>query len=301
MNYFPVGGVSGKIKVDGEKVDLRNIKLVAANVEDTAFTSTPYRFYDGSVVVLDGEIHILGSQTHGSDWTYYNTHYKWKDGTWVQVSTLPYSFAAGAAVVLNGEIHILGGYNGNYLGHYKWDGSTWTEASILPYTGRWIKAVVLNGEIHLLGTYDSPNTQKHYKWDGNTWTEVSTLPYGFDYGSAVVLNNEIHALGIANGGYHYKWDGSTWTKVSDLPSEFKQIHFPSVVLNNEIHIFNNYHYKWDGSTWSGTNIHTSQQICNGGAAVYENGIHVIGGGTNNSGSSNHNRLHVKRFVVSINS
>lgn len=306
MNYFPVSGVSGKIKVDGEKVDLKDIELVTASAEDKMFALLPHNFNEGSVVVLNGEIHILGSQIYnGSSRTYYNTHYKWDDGTWVQVSTLPYTFAAGAAVVLNGEIHILGGYNN--AGHYKWNGSTWTQASNLPYAGRWVKAVVLNDEIHLLGAYDSPDTQKHYKWDGSVWTEVSTLPYGFTYGTAVVLDNEIHALGIgiANADYHYKWDGSTWEKVSDMP--FVSQRGSAVVLDDEIHYMgydgSNKHYKWNGSTWEQLpKIYISGITWNfmcGGAAVYENGIHVMGGSSNNYGSKFHARLQVKNFTISV--
>ena len=93
-------------------------KIVDEQVSGCVSESTlPYDFYNGSAVVYNNEIHILGSS--GSDST---KHYKYNGTSWVSVSTLPYSFSNGSAVVLNNEIHILGGNSGsgssNYTSHY---------------------------------------------------------------------------------------------------------------------------------------------------------------------------------------
>jgi N-acetylneuraminic acid mutarotase len=50
------------------------------------------------------------------------------------------------------------------------------------------------------------------------------------------LNNGIHILGVGSGGTtkHSKWDGSRWISVSTLPYDFAG--GSAVVYNNEIHI-----------------------------------------------------------------
>lgn len=150
----------------------------------------PYEFYYGSAVVLDGEIHILGSWSGNS-----KQHYKWDGTSWTEVSTLPYEFYDGPAVVLDGEIHILGGYSSTF--HYKWDGESWSQVSTLPYVFWQGSAIVLNDEIHIFGGYYG--RRHHYKWDGTSWIEVSTIPYEFYRGSAAVLNGEIYIFGGQSG------------------------------------------------------------------------------------------------------
>ena len=231
----------------------------------------PYEFYYGSAVVLDGEIHILGSWS-GSG----KQHYKWDGTSWTEASTLSRSFYNGSAVVLDDEIHILGGGNSSTQ-HYKWDGTSWTEVSTLPYGLYGGSAVVLDGEIHILGgTYDSTY---HYKWDGESWTEVSTLPYEFYDGSAVVLDGEIHILGGYSSTSHYKWDGTSWTEVSTLPYGFWQ--GSAIVLNDEIHTFGGYygrrnHYKWDGESWVQVST-IPYEFYRGSAAVLNGEIYIFGG------------------------
>ena len=242
-------------------------------------STLPYNFHNGCVVVLNGEIHILGSSDSVSTQQY---HYKFDGSSWISVSTLPYYFYGGDAVVLNNEIHILGSSrNGYRRHHYKWDGSSWTSVSTLPYDLYGSEVVVLNGEIHILGSGDSNCANLHYKWDGSSWTSVSTLPYSFSYASTVVLNNEIHILGSYNSSSytkHYKFDGSSWTSVSTLPYNLGQ--GSTVVLDNEIYILGGRdnttkHYKWDGNSW--TSVSTlPYNFVYGSAVVFDSGIHILG-------------------------
>ena len=198
-------------------------------------STLPYSFYQGSAVVLDGEIHILGSNIGGS----YTKHYKYSNGEWIPVSTLPYNFYAGSAVVLDGDIHILGSNSsgsGNRVKHYKYSNGSWTEVSTLPYDFYYGSAVVLDGDIHILGGISNYNYTKHYVYFNGRWMNVSTLPYSFYEGSAVVLDGEIHILGtnsIGNYTKHYKSIG-TWTEVSTLPYNFYDGF--AVVLDGDIHI-----------------------------------------------------------------
>ena len=175
------------VKVDGTVVT-EDLNLVSI-LMDLKMGDLPYEFTDGSAVVLNNEIHILGGYVNGT----YGKHYKFNGSSWVQVSTLPFSFYRGSAVVLNGEIHILAGLGeSSNAKHYKFNGSSWTSVSTLPYSFDSSSAVVLNNEIHTLGSFN------HYKFNGASWVQVSTLPYSFTNGSAVVLNGEIHILGNNN-------------------------------------------------------------------------------------------------------
>ena len=142
----------GKTNLSGNKVKINNVKVVKKTeliyggekinryYDNYALLpndnpALPYSFYNGSAVVYDNELHILG----GSDSQ--TSHYKLNGSKWTSVSTLPYSFYGGGAVVYNNEIHILGG-DGNKTGHYKWDASSWTSVSTLPYNFFYDGAVV---------------------------------------------------------------------------------------------------------------------------------------------------------------
>ena len=174
-----------------------------ATVSNKELPDLLYISYGGAAVVLNNEIHIMGS----SNQTGYQTkHCKYDGSSWVEVSTLPYAFASGSAVVYNNEIHILGSSSNN-TPHYKWDGSTWTSVSTLPYGfNNNNSAVICRDEIHILGSTNwSDGLRSHYKWDGTNWVELSPLPVEFSNGSAVVYDDEIHIMAPQSSGKaHYK-------------------------------------------------------------------------------------------------
>lgn len=249
-------------------------------------STLPYDFNNGSIVVLDNEIHILSSNNS----TYELCHYKWNGSTWESVSTLPYKCARRQSVVLNNEIHILGSDNSTYeKSHYKWNGSSWKSVSTLPQSTYGSSIVILNNEIHILGGYND-YTKNHYKWNGSTWSSVSTLSYDFSRGGAVVYRNEIHILGTSYTDYyrnHYKWNGSSWEFVSQM---YTFNDGSVVVYNNEIHAMGSYessyrahHQKYGGgSTWD--NVSTlPYSFINGKAVVCSNQIHILGGSGNTIG------------------
>ena len=114
MAYFKCGSGSGNVvEIDGVEYD-GDLKLKSDKLDIQK--QLPYNFNRGSAVVLNGEIHILGSD----DSSCYTKHYKWNGTSWVSVSTLPYDFWLGSAVVYNNEIHILGGTDSstNQIKHY---------------------------------------------------------------------------------------------------------------------------------------------------------------------------------------
>ena len=144
-------------------------KYVDEQVSGGVSVSTlPYKFYRGSAVVLNNEIHILGgSSSSGGGSSYSTKHYKFNGTSWESVSTLPYNFSTGSAVVLNDEIHILGSiyYDSGYLyakKYYKFDGSSWIDAHALPYEFHSGSAVVLNDAVHILGGGSSSYNTNHY-------------------------------------------------------------------------------------------------------------------------------------------
>ena len=60
MNYFRCGNGSGSsVIIDGKEVDEVTLESVLAN-ENKSISTLPYSFYNGSAVVLNDEIHILG-------------------------------------------------------------------------------------------------------------------------------------------------------------------------------------------------------------------------------------------------
>ena len=166
MAYFRCGGGGGaKVYLDGKEVN-ENMSLVT-NYMDIKVSTLPYSFGHGSAVVLNNEIHILGS----SSTNYKTKHYKWNGSSWTSESTLPYGFYNGSVVVLNNEIHILGSASTyEERKHYKWNGSSWTRVSTLPWDFGYGSAVVLNNENHILGGYGS--LTNHYIINMKIYKEV---------------------------------------------------------------------------------------------------------------------------------
>ncbi len=242
----------------------------------------PYSFYDGSAVVYNDKIYILGGYGYSS------RHYSYDGTSWTR-STLPYNFYRGSAVVFNNKIHMLGSYNSDYYtSHYSYDGTSWTSESTLPYNFYQGSAVVYNNKIHILGGGNSSSTYtKHYYYNGTNWVEKSTLPFNFCMGSAVVFNNKIHILGSYNtGNYtkHYSYNGTNWTEESTLPYDFYG--GSAVVFNNKIHILGNYvysnttrHYSYDGTSWTSEST-LPYNFGLGSAVVFNNKIHILGSNVN---------------------
>ena len=242
----------------------------------------PYEFNQGSAVVYDGEIHILGSVIS----EYRTSHYKWDGTEWVEVGVIPYEFYYGSAVVYNNEIHILGGSRSSSgrTKHYKWDGSNWTSVSTLPYVFEKCVAIVYDNEIHIMGSRDSSNYTSHYKWNGSAWSEVGKLPYSFYTASGFIYNNEIHVLGSYDSNYetaHYKYDGSSWTSVNTLPQKLSNGH--ALVVGTDIYMIQwDEFYKYDGTSWH-TCPYVPANVYDGRSVVLDGNIYVMGSSISENG------------------
>lgn len=294
--------IQGDTNCYAQFYDLREIKdswaTIAANVANGTATSKyaigafktldigevslPYDFNQGSAVVYNGEIHILGSVIS----EYRTSHYKWNGIEWVEASTIPYEFYYGSAVVYNNEIHILGGSSSSTARtkHYKWDGSKWTSVSTLPYVFDKGVAIVYDNEIHIMGSRDSSNYTSHYKWNGSAWSEVGKLPYSFYTASGFIYNNEIHVLGSYDSKYetaHYKYDGSSWTSVSTLPQKLSNGH--ALVVGTDIYMIQwDEFYKYDGTNW-GMCSNVPANVYDGRSVVLDGCIYVMGSSVSENG------------------
>ena len=250
----------------------------------------PFQSYEGSAVVYNDKIHLLGGFGNGGI-----NHYTWDGKNWTQLSNIPYSLVSGNAVVYNNKIHILGStYSDDNKKHYSWDGTNWTEESTLPYNFIAGEAVVYNNKIHILGGQDQNASalgfNYHYSWDGSNWIEESTLPYGFYYGTAIVYNDKIHILSgednYINGEYiynktkHYSWNNGTWIEEPSLLSYADRGW--GTVYNNKIHILGGperRHQVFDGNSWKYEIIIPEGNYYGGWAVVYKDNLETSSGNT----------------------
>ena len=146
----------GNVTIDGVPFEGDVLNLVSENlVKYKSISTLPYSFNQGSAVVYNNEIHLLGG-FYGA-----TKHYKYDGTSWVSVGTLPYSFNQGSAVVYNNEIHIMGS-SSDVTKHYKYDGTTWTSVSSLPYKFYKGSAVVYNNEIQIMGSAQDNCYKYHY-------------------------------------------------------------------------------------------------------------------------------------------
>lgn len=196
-----------------------HIKIDVKTDTATDVGTLPFKFDIGSAVVLNDEIHLLGSNREPTK------HYKWDGKTWTKVSTIPFNVNYTVAVALNNEIHLIGGAN-NSMVHYKWDGETWTQLESCPASSdnSARAAVILNGKIHVLSNLS------HLTWDGETWTTIGTLPNAMEYKRAVSSGDVIYIRDSSSAHYYY-----TWTESANKWINYKTLN--EVVLNSHCNVY----------------------------------------------------------------
>ena len=239
---MPTGGYKnsavsfdGKIYVFGSDASGYGTKVQKYDSESNSWSygdDMPYSYLEGSAVVYNNKVHILGGYTSKTK------HYSFDGTTWTSESTLPYQFFRGTACVYNNKIHILGGYldsgtNNGLAYHYSWDGSEWKQESTLPYSMRHGACTVYNGKIHLLGGYGA--TSNHYSWDGSSWYNEGNMSNGTYCAEAHTYRNCIYVFGGMYASTSlYKWDGSTWSSITLTSKGFALA--PSVIHNDNLYI-----------------------------------------------------------------
>lgn len=180
----------------------------------TFIDQLPYGFRNGTVVVYNDEIHVLGGDEESAHKRY---HYIWNDTdrTYVKSVNIPYDFFYGDAIEYDGELHIFGG--GSTTGsknHYIWNGTSWLSKDtkiFLPekFASSFSKSVVLyphpdNPEVDtiwIFGNLVFGGDKKTYPWysywDAATktwntnWYTINQDSTSFLIENAAVINGYI--------------------------------------------------------------------------------------------------------------
>ena len=147
----------------------------------TSLPSLPYVPVNGTALVYNNELHLVGGNDSANVENADNKHCKWDGTTWTSLPNLPYQFAFGSAVVLNDEIHILGGSSERdvsrryiHRAHYRWNGTTWRKERILPELFAFGSAVVWLGYIVIfLGN----EAQREHSFENFINTTVILIDY----------------------------------------------------------------------------------------------------------------------------
>lgn len=287
MAYFKCSSGSGNVvEIDGVEVD-GDLKLVKKTV-NVSLPNLPFDLEEGSAVVYEGEIHVLGGSNFDNNYDYMK-HVKFNGTEWKTVSTLPCRAMYQSVAVYKGEIYLL--YSNNF---YKWDGLTWTSLTP-PYSGGSWSIIVFSDKLYAIGI-NAP-TNAAYFYDGSTWTKASTS-VGNTRNSAITTDgNYIYILGGTYSTSSYtqfaKYDGSKRTSLTTLPYSSWGSH--AEYINGEIHLLGTlerinetvnggtyyhlyqayYHYVFRNNVW--VKLNDIPHACGGGASVVvDNCIYVIG-------------------------
>ena len=252
----------------------------------------PYNFYNGTAVVWNDEIHIMGSGYAAAPDIATSQHWKFDGNEWKPVSTIPFIFTHGSAVVYNNEIHILGG-SSSLRYHYKWNGAKWVSVSTLPNISfQRGDVVVWNGSLRILGSSNSSYYAYSYIYNDKTatWNRTTNTPFNFYDGSVVLYDdNMLYILGgSGNNTAFRRCTGLRWETITDsagtaIVIPFKYLNGAVLNYHGKIHVLGSssaaatylYHYVWDGTAWTRLND-LPYNFINGNAVVYRDEIHILG-------------------------
>ena len=253
-------------------------------------TNIPYSFANGSAVVYQNKIHLLGGSSSQT------SHYSWDGTTWVQESTMPFSYYNGSAIVADGKIHCFGGTNAGSR-YYTWDGTSWTQQPNLPdvwinpYVHKWMDVTGVNHAVMFnnMATLAGSNTFNNY----GSWAVIASLNNGSwstswdvldtGYYSACAYDGKIYMIGDSGtGGTKYAfWNGSSLSASQNLPTNYTTGY--SIEYKNKIHLLgcaSNKHYAFDGTTFTAKADIPYNGFSNCPAVVYNDRIHIFGSSTN---------------------
>lgn len=152
-----------------------------------------------------------------------------------------------------------------------------------------VKAVNEDGKPTEWEVVENSNNKKSRKaWISNT----VELPMYYEYGRSVLVNDELHILN--SSGDHFKLFENSWIEDVKAPGRGAA---PVVVLNGQIHSFNNgTHYKFNGSSWVTVSTLPYYPINWASAIVFNDEIHILGGDGNTS-----NKNYTKHYKFNGNS
>ena len=294
--YVGVNGVArnvvkGYVGVNGVAQQFFPSQVVPDTWE--SISTLPIDFYQGTAVVYNDKIHILGGQDNPT------AHYAWDGSSWSEIAELPWNFTFGSAVVYNNEIHAFGPTPGfPYIGyHYKFNGTQWTQDTNVPYSFNGNnRAVIYDGDAYTMCTNYGRDSQFSYcaKWNGS-WTKFGNGDNSV-YSNACVYNNLIYMMGRSGDNSKYmSYDGTNFSALTSIDpnTQFNFKNGAVVEYKGKMHIIGgngsgypnsgeagknyNNHYTWDGVN---SLVHVADlpyKFYGCPAVVYRGRIHIFGG------------------------
>lgn len=185
---------------------------------------------ENSVVVLDGQVVVVGGIDPASVASPRVEAYSPGDDAWSSLPDLPAGRHHVNASVADGRLFALGGLGFGFEERgdgWVLEGDTWTSvAPMPPGRERGAAAVgVIDGQIHLVGGVRGSDVGFHDVYDPATdsWAALPDAPLARDHGGAAVIDGVLYAVGGRHQsiGSHlpalYAWDGD-WTKRADMPT-----------------------------------------------------------------------------------
>lgn len=255
----------------------------------------PKPFYNGSAVVYDEKIHILGGDEYSKD------HYSFDGINWSLESNMGFTPREKneSALLYNNKIYIPGIEQNDSYRFYYFDNGSWIKGPIIPtISERSMKIncmIVYNNKIHIFGGawYTYTDYDKHYSYDGTEWVEENDLENGTgtESSSIVVYNNKIYIIGGRNElsvpylkmiEIYYDDINSKYIQ-NEINIPYQFISGAAVVYHDKIHIFGGSygntgrnHYSYDGVKWK-KEFDLPYDFSNGSAVVYKDEIYLLGG------------------------
>lgn len=133
------------------------------------------------------------------------------------------------------------------------------------------------------GIWCEPSYEESYTFNSNT--AIGTKLNSNDGSIIIYFQSKLYMISDNEDSIFTKQGGtSSWITVAKLPYVIDVHETSIVVFNNELHLLGGSgekvrsHYKWDGETWSVAS-ELPYDFSNGRAIVYQDKIHIIGGGS----------------------
>jgi N-acetylneuraminic acid mutarotase len=166
------------------------------------------------VVVVDGELNIVGgyARTEAGEWVNTTTAWALKDGAWVEAASLPTPQAEAVGAGLNGRLHLIGGRSPAGEANANWNEQADTDRHLVRADGRWetlapcptarnsAAGAVLEGMLWVAGgrTVSGGGTGRLDRYDpaADRWTTMAPIPRSY------AQNNQVGgglAMAEANG------------------------------------------------------------------------------------------------------
>lgn len=240
----------------GEKFSFNTSKVTVSQTKDNSENISLYAGVAGQIVVNtdDNSIHIMDGTTKGGTKIGGAIDYKPDLGTvteegWVKSINFPFKTSAVSTFEYQEKLYSAGGYKtGEYDGSvhvFNPSSKTWIKKSAPPAHLYDCSSILIGNKFYVWGgrkVSDDYQSSATYCYDivSDTWTTLlARLTYNSPRAAAVTLDGTIYNFGLYNNGeYIYKYDiaADTWTKAGEVPKKFCAKDCSAFVYQNRIHL-----------------------------------------------------------------